>query len=524
MTPLIYINEQGKAVISSVTVAESFSLSHAKVITDISSIGDNPELGDFFSDNFIKPLFGKHIEITKAGFEYLTDFRIFDSYETNNVHSDLITDYLEQFDELIQSITPASITVQSKPPVEAEQINILTLAEQINILHDHADYHKSQEIVYRAKEGERLNQAKQRLEHGQFIPWLEQNTKVSRQQANNYMRLAREYPELLDDNANVKSTLHSLTMTQANELINAPEQVKETVMLRLENGESVSVSEIKQLKQDYEQLSSEAELIAMANSELHDDVAEKQAEINALEKQLEELIKEGGVNDLVNTKTSALQQQIDWLTEQQNQAIESGVQMQLVKRQREITELETKQRLLSSELETLESKIKQRQTLETLNSQYQQASAQLLEKLLSMDLLIKTMDDSKNKLFEHKTIKMVTEAADHCQAMADKLFTLAQHKQTELEDWMDIPLDDIDKSQDFYYFTEFSAEKGNVITEKFSDSKTKKDGLDKFLKAVKKVNTVIVTAYSSKRNLKPGDSFTIANGDSRYVDGKFISC
>lgn len=431
----IYFNDDNKAVISSLTVAEAFAVPHAKVITDISSIGDDPTLGDFFSSNFIKPLYGKHIEITKAGFEYLTDVRIFDSYETNNVNSDLITDYLEQFDELLASVAPTSVVVPEQPAIESEPVNIMTLAEQINIYHEQGNWHKEQETVYRAKEGERLNLAKERMAHGDFIPWLEQNTQVSRQQANNYMRVAREYPELLSDDPNVKSIFHLLNMTHLNALINAPEQVKDTVMLRLESGESVSVSDIKQLKQDYEQLSTESEKVAQENSELNDDIAAKQAEIDGLEKQLEDLIKEGGVNALVEEKTSALQQQIDWLTDQQDQAIEKGVAMQLVKRQREIAELETKQRLLKSEVETLESKAKHRQTLEALNSQFQQAATQILDKLAAMDLLIKTIDDSKNRLFEHKTIKIVVETAERCQALYTQLSTLAQHKQTELEDW-----------------------------------------------------------------------------------------
>jgi len=432
---IIYLNEHGKAVISSLTVAESFAVPHAKVITDISSIGDNPALVDFFTDNFIKPLFGKHIEITKAGFEYLTDFRIFDSYETNNVHSDLITDYLDQFDELIQSTQPISVIVPPAHPVEDEQINIVILAEQINIYHDQGDWYDERKIYYRAKEGERLIIAKQRLPHGDFIPWLEQHTKVSRQQANNYMRLAREYPELLSDDPNVKSTFHLLNMTQANALINAPEEVKNNVLIRLESGESVSVANIKKLIDDYQELSTEAEKVALENSELSDDIAAKQAEIDGLEKQLEDLIKKGGVNALVEQKTSALQQQIDWLTNEQDQAIEKGIQMQLVKRQREIAELETKQRLLKSEVETLESRAKHRKTLEALNTQFQQASMQILDKLFAMDLLIKTMDDSKNKLFEHKTIKIVVETAERCQQVFTTLSTLAQHKQTELEDW-----------------------------------------------------------------------------------------
>lgn len=414
------------------------------------------------------------------------------------------------------------------PAIIPQSPDLTKLAIEINALNEQTETAKHQALIYAARTGAKLKQAKASIEHGQFIVWLNENCTISRQYANSYMRLADEYPQLLESNVN--STLHLPSITHAIALMTATEDVKNDVMLRLENGEKITVEQIKELKHRTE---TQQKLLATSEQVMknfREEIAKK-------EKELEDLIAEGGIDKLIAEKTAEneviieemldrqndLSDQISRLKNEQAQAIERGVQIELNKKQRELARLDEQTRLANSELETLQSKIKQKQSLEAFNSQYQQAAAQLLEKLLAMDLLINTADDSKNRLFEHKTLKILDETVKKCYDLAEKIDGFRLLKQTQLDEWQDMTFDE--PAELIYYFTEFNKEKGNVITDKFKNGKTKKDGLEKFLKAIKKVkvNEVIVTGYASPRDLNVGDTYHMQTGDKRYSNGEFYA-
>ena len=65
------------------------------------------------------------------------------------------------------------------------------LAERINAAHD-AAFRSAQSAIEAAVEcGRLLIQAKAALEHGEWLPWLDANTRVGARQAQKYMRLAK---------------------------------------------------------------------------------------------------------------------------------------------------------------------------------------------------------------------------------------------------------------------------------------------------------------------------------------------
>jgi DNA repair exonuclease SbcCD ATPase subunit len=319
-----------------------------------------------------------------------------------------------------------------------------SLAIDITALENNSKFHQSQALIYAARAGAKIAQAKEVLPHGKFIEWIEENTSVSRQHANNYIRLATEYPQLLDD-SNVKSNLHLPSVSQAIALMTASEEIKESVMFRLENGETVTVSEIKQLKQNYDHLSNDNKKVVNLYHESLQEIKAKETEIERLEKELEDLVKEGGIDQLIANKTAEsniivaemqaaqdnLRDQISRLNQEKNIAVQRAIEIELHKKQKEIDALEEKTRLAASELETIQSKIKQRNSLDALNSQFQQATAQVLEKVISADLLINT-SDLNGKLFDHKTIKMLIETAQQCYKLAAAFDSLAIVKQTDL--------------------------------------------------------------------------------------------
>lgn len=406
-------------------------------------------------------------------------------------------------------------------PIEVRKTK---LAIEINQLNEQTEQSMRQSLIFAARTGAKLKQAKEELAHGDFIPFLEANCTISRQYANNYMRLADEYPHLIDSNVN--TSLHLPTISQAIALMTAPYEVKEAVMLRLENGESVTVKEIKQ----------QANELALANAKLEQQAAqlaqtekaldEKCNERDEVEAELNALLKEGGVDELILDRTAVLQAKIDELNtdinffkEERMQAIERGVQIELTKKQREIEELDNKKRLASSELETITSKVAYRNSKAAHNDYYQRLSVTLLEKVMEANFSLKTAADSPDLIFEARTIKLILEAATACKDLAQELETLATEKQQDIETVLDTMIDH--DSPYFYYLTEFDEKKGGtIITQTFNA----KNGETNFKKAMKKANTVTVTGYRSTKKYQVGDVLAVnEDGTQRYFDGEFLS-
>ena len=121
--------------------------------------------------------------------------------------------------------TPTTTTTSPTPvtALEAKPIDALTLlANRIQSAHKFI-VENSQRILERAIEaGEALNQAKEKLPHGQWLPWLEKNCLLSERTAQVYMKLAANKSVL---NAHTKSAsaadLADLTLREALRLIDS---------------------------------------------------------------------------------------------------------------------------------------------------------------------------------------------------------------------------------------------------------------------------------------------------------------
>ena len=74
--------------------------------------------------------------------------------------------------------------------------------------------------------GELLNLAKSRLDHGEWLPWLEANWEGSASEANRYMKLARKWGQLVSrvDHARVRD-LDGLSLRSALALLAAPDDI-----------------------------------------------------------------------------------------------------------------------------------------------------------------------------------------------------------------------------------------------------------------------------------------------------------
>jgi hypothetical protein len=148
----------------------------------------------------------------------------------------------------VDTATPSNEIAEYKQTEFFEPIDAQTLEElavEINYLNEQVFYHESQAVIFAAQTGEKLLLAKAQCKHGEFGAWLLANCTVSQSYANSFMKIAVEMPHLLLSNSHSSV---NIGLKQAIELLSATDEVKTEVIARVENGDKVTVSEIRQLK------------------------------------------------------------------------------------------------------------------------------------------------------------------------------------------------------------------------------------------------------------------------------------
>jgi hypothetical protein len=93
--------------------------------------------------------------------------------------------------------------------------DLVDLAKQINHEHQEAEGLARRTLDHVRKAGELLLEAKGKVPHGQWLPWLEANVKASVRTCQTYMRVAERWGEL---EAKAQSPAH-LTMGQALDML-----------------------------------------------------------------------------------------------------------------------------------------------------------------------------------------------------------------------------------------------------------------------------------------------------------------
>lgn len=104
-------------------------------------------------------------------------------------------------------------------------------------------------LWYGIEIGRRLHEAKDMLEHGEWLDFLEKNTEFSQPTASRFMRLYKEYGA--DQNSlfgaeSKYSTLNNLSITNALRLISIPEEEREQFAAE-NNVENISSAELEKL-------------------------------------------------------------------------------------------------------------------------------------------------------------------------------------------------------------------------------------------------------------------------------------
>ena len=132
--------------------------------------------------------------------------------------------------------------------------------------------------------GKRLTQAKELLEHGEWLPWLERETEFSDRSAQRYMKLFEEYGAsqlgLFGPETNTP-TLSDLPISKAFALLSVPESEREAFAETVD-AEHLSVRELEQAireKQEAEKQLEEARLQVRESEKLRQETAALQEEL-----------------------------------------------------------------------------------------------------------------------------------------------------------------------------------------------------------------------------------------------------
>lgn len=186
--------------------------------------------------------------------------------------------------------------------MDNQQLQLISLAAEINTLHDSAQQAAMTAVQYAAKCGEKLIQAKAACAHGEWLPWLEKNCRVSYRQASKYMKLSSEMPQLIDSNWNRSSNFDSINTAIA--YLSASEDVKAEVDA---SPEPVTEKLIKQLKADKEQaLQQKAEVETRAEEWRKQFLSEREAKRKLQDNPITVEV-EVMPHDYESTKTAAAQ-------------------------------------------------------------------------------------------------------------------------------------------------------------------------------------------------------------------------
>jgi len=258
-----------------------------------------------------------------------------------------------------------------------ELSNLNNLAFEINTLHEQAESYANQAVVYAAKCGAKLIEAKEQCAHGEWLPWLEANCRVKQSQAKNYIRVAKEYPQLLDSNRQLTGVFPGIE--QAISLLSAPDEVKEAVQEKLDAGEHVTVKEIEELKRKLKE--EQAARIQHQGKAQGLESVIKTLEIKLNEKPKETIIERQVIpedyqalklrsKDL-DQQTKSLSAEVESMKSRLKSDVEKGIKTYLSSRQSELDAMEHRLNLMRAEAE------KCREEVVSANQRDQELKAQV---------------------------------------------------------------------------------------------------------------------------------------------------
>jgi len=173
--------------------------------------------------------------------------------------------------------------------------------------------------------GKRLIEAKNQVQHGQWLEWLRTKVSFSQQTANNFMRVAEEFPNY--------QTLGNLAQSKIFALIDAPKEVRDELI----NNPNINDLSARELKEEIKKYKEENSKLKESNQVLLEDLdsAQRQAAEHpqVIEKEVikeVEVIKQVLPNDYEQLKKDVLER------EKRNRELEAEINQ----KEKKITELQ----------------------------------------------------------------------------------------------------------------------------------------------------------------------------------------
>ncbi len=244
--------------------------------------------------------------------------------------------------------------------------------------------------------GQDLITAKGLLSHGQFSEWLETEFEMDQRTAQNFMRVATMFGKNENFSFFKPSVLYALAAPST------PESVRGQAVAKVEQGESLSVKEVQELKRK----AKEAEKMAQRNqAELDTANSEKQqiadrnaallSDIQSLKQKAAELQQE-----LDNQQPELIE--VETLPEEyasELEAIEAERQQWLEEQQ----ELEQQRAALEQELQTLQaSKQKEGKQFNRLKRSREQELQRINAKIAGKAELVEAVNDARNQALDYE--------------------------------------------------------------------------------------------------------------------------
>ena len=228
------------------------------------------------------------------------------------------------------------------------------LATEINDLYEYSEHHKDYAVIYAARCGAKLNVAKAQRKHGEWLDWLNQHCVIKTSQAQNYMKLAVQYPELIDPNTHPGGYLPSIKTMLS--LMDASDDVKAQVEAKQAAGEIVTKKDVDTWKKKAEKASADVDKLQQKLGSVSGDLQKAQRNIA-------DLVRDGIAEQMKShtIKAQALTSEKDELTKklakkkkEYNKDVTDGVKKALKPQQDEIDQKERDLQDLEKDIVELE--------------------------------------------------------------------------------------------------------------------------------------------------------------------------
>lgn len=115
--------------------------------------------------------------------------------------------------------------------------------------------------------GERLSKVKQRLKHGEFMAWVENEIKCHYSTALHFMRVWQTFGEQKEQISNVGINVSVLYLLSAP---STPEELRTDIVEMAKAGNPVSFAEVKRLKKEYSERKSEENSVKLTQKSIDD--------------------------------------------------------------------------------------------------------------------------------------------------------------------------------------------------------------------------------------------------------------